>query len=229
MHSARHSPPIPACTPQPTGRAPSLPTRPWTLQRRLMATAGGRDELLSSTGGSFVTLLLLSHAGASPSSFCIVVPPHATPRGQRCDMCQRARVPLRARRRHPGFAGPAAGVRQEPGAGATMSGDTFGFEGSAPRDAATGLNPLRWQEPTAPPAGRELAPGCWERGCCGRRWFRIEILRRDTRMDARTDGWRFPCLPALPWGGVTTSPPSFPSDPSSPKPRGDAAQLPGAQ
>lgn len=53
--------------------------------------AGGRDELLSTTGGSFVTLLLLSHASASPSpSSCHRVSPPTLALRSGCDICQLA-------------------------------------------------------------------------------------------------------------------------------------------
>lgn len=74
IRDARHNPLSP-CLHIPPGKQPlpTLPPGPPSPERR-------RDQLLSGTGGSFVTLLLLSHAGASPSpSSRHRVPPHIPP------------------------------------------------------------------------------------------------------------------------------------------------------
>lgn len=103
--------------------------------RRRTAAAGGRDELLSATGESFVTLLLLSHAGASPSpSSRHRVSPTRTPRRRpRGHSATSARSPGGIVRATPV---PASRVCRAfggypPGAGATRRGDTFRVRGSA--------------------------------------------------------------------------------------------------
>lgn len=99
---------------------PTLPPGPPSPERR-------RDQLLSGTGGSFVTLLLLSHAGASPSpSSRHRVPPHIPPtapprRRPRGQGATSASATGRRRYRHRGGGRSAGGI-----SGGTPRGDTWG-------------------------------------------------------------------------------------------------------
>lgn len=110
------------CLPIPPGTQPppALPPGPPSPERR-------RDQLLSGTGGSFVTLLLLSHAGASPSpsSRHRVPPPRpshsppraASPRSGR-DICQRdGATPVPAPGRGRSAGGSSGGISGVPARG----------------------------------------------------------------------------------------------------------------
>lgn len=121
-HSCR-----PAQPPQPLPAHPVRQTAPPDPAPGPPSPERRRDQLLSGTGGSFVTLLLLSHAGASPSpsSRHRVHPPHpslsppqaASPRSGR-DICQRdgaTPVPAAGRGAQPG--GISEGISGVPRAG----------------------------------------------------------------------------------------------------------------
>lgn len=121
VRDARHNPPHPLpAHPARQTAPPTLPPGPPSPERR-------RDQLLSGTGGSFVTLLLLSHAGASPSpSSRHRVPPHIPPtapprRRPRGQGATSASATGRRRYGHRGGGRSAGGI-----SGGTPRGDTWG-------------------------------------------------------------------------------------------------------